>query len=150
MLNSNHRRIMDGRLRAGTGKDLILNVVPYNAPSSVYWLNKHVSLSPCISPLEHDFYVAAPLLCPVGPDKLSQSPNVGNVSKSPVDSAVIVPTQITALRCRSGNVCGGTSCNCKEAHDDDEYDALHRPNENKMSDGGRGRAPLGVGVWKSS
>ncbi len=25
-----------------------------------------------------------------------------------------------------------------------------RPNENKMSDGGRGRALLGVEVWKSS
>ena len=25
-----------------------------------------------------------------------------------------------------------------------------RPNENKMSDGGRGRASLGVGMWKSS
>jgi hypothetical protein len=29
-------------------------------------------------------------------------------------------------------------------------DALHTPNENKMSDGGRGRASLGVEVWKSS
>ena len=27
---------------------------------------------------------------------------------------------------------------------------LHGPNENKMSDGGRGRAPLGIEVWKSS
>ena len=27
---------------------------------------------------------------------------------------------------------------------------LHRPNENKMSDGGRGRASLGVEVWRSS
>jgi len=26
----------------------------------------------------------------------------------------------------------------------------HRPNENKMSDGGRDRASLGVEVWKSS
>jgi hypothetical protein len=25
-----------------------------------------------------------------------------------------------------------------------------RSNENKMSDGGRGRTPVGVGVWKSS
>src|SRR5207247_8827854 len=28
--------------------------------------------------------------------------------------------------------------------------ARSRPNENKMSDGGRGRASLGVKVWKSS
>jgi len=28
--------------------------------------------------------------------------------------------------------------------------ARHRSNENKMSDGGRNRASLGVGVWKSS
>jgi hypothetical protein len=27
---------------------------------------------------------------------------------------------------------------------------MHRPNENKMSDGGRDRASLGVEVWKSS
>jgi hypothetical protein len=27
---------------------------------------------------------------------------------------------------------------------------VHGPNENKMSDGGRGRALLGVKVWKSS
>ena len=27
---------------------------------------------------------------------------------------------------------------------------MFRPNENKMSDGGRGRAPIGVKVWKSS
>jgi hypothetical protein len=27
---------------------------------------------------------------------------------------------------------------------------LHRPNENKMSDGGRERASLGMEVWKSS
>src|SRR5207249_5350547 len=29
-------------------------------------------------------------------------------------------------------------------------DMRERPNENKMSDGGRGRASLGVEVWKSS
>src|SRR5438132_9543026 len=33
---------------------------------------------------------------------------------------------------------------------DEEDVALHRPNEKEMSDGGRGRASLGVGMWKSS
>jgi hypothetical protein len=32
----------------------------------------------------------------------------------------------------------------------ENHKARHRPNENKMSDGGRDRASLGVGVWKSS
>jgi hypothetical protein len=30
------------------------------------------------------------------------------------------------------------------------FSASFRPNENKMSDGGRGRASLGVKMWKSS
>ena len=37
-----------------------------------------------------------------------------------------------------------------QRNENPEPDALHRPNENKMSDRGRGRASLGVEVWKSS
>jgi hypothetical protein len=35
-------------------------------------------------------------------------------------------------------------------HSDESDELAHRPNENKMSDGGRGRASLGVNGWKSS
>jgi len=38
----------------------------------------------------------------------------------------------------------------KSQRDEDYTQNGHRPNENKMSDGGRGRASLGVKVWKSS
>src|SRR5207237_6871987 len=34
--------------------------------------------------------------------------------------------------------------------DDEQTRDGHAPNENKMSDGGRERAPLGVEMWKSS
>ncbi len=44
----------------------------------------------------------------------------------------------------SGNQ--GSDYNCTDASKEE----AHRPNENKMSDGGRGRASLGVKVWKSS
>jgi hypothetical protein len=40
---------------------------------------------------------------------------------------------------------GGRGCNGNEDHAE-----CQRPNENKMSDGGRGRALPGVKVWKSS
>ena len=36
------------------------------------------------------------------------------------------------------------------ANDGSGMESAHRPNENKMSDGGRGRALLGVAGWKSS
>src|SRR5882724_5089028 len=35
-------------------------------------------------------------------------------------------------------------------HQQRNNSGFHRPNENKMSDGGRGRASLGMEVWKSS
>ena len=38
----------------------------------------------------------------------------------------------------------------KEGHSAENADAGHRPNENKMRDGGRGRTLLGVEGWKSS
>src|SRR5437762_12034778 len=34
--------------------------------------------------------------------------------------------------------------------DGQDQEGAHRPNENKMSEGGRGRASLGVELWKSS
>ena len=37
-----------------------------------------------------------------------------------------------------------------EAEHRGEREDAHRPNENKMSDGGRERASLAVKVWKSS
>ena len=36
------------------------------------------------------------------------------------------------------------------ANDGSGMESAHRPNENKMSDGGRDRAAVGVKVWKSS
>jgi hypothetical protein len=40
---------------------------------------------------------------------------------------------------------------CTADHDFPRFHGdMHRPNENKMSDGGRERASLGVEVWKSS
>jgi hypothetical protein len=40
----------------------------------------------------------------------------------------------------------------RSKHEENEQnrEACHTPNENKMSDGGQGRASLGVKVWKSS
>jgi hypothetical protein len=35
-------------------------------------------------------------------------------------------------------------------HEEEKYRASHRPNETKMSDGGRECASLGMKVWKSS
>jgi hypothetical protein len=35
------------------------------------------------------------------------------------------------------------------ANDGSGMESAHRPNENKMSDGGRGRVSLGVEAWKS-
>jgi len=47
--------------------------------------------------------------------------------------------RLSALRCTQG-----------QQRDDEYCQAWHRPNENKMSDGGRDRASLGVEVWNSS
>jgi hypothetical protein len=45
---------------------------------------------------------------------------------------------------------GGCAFECYPTAYECADDALHRSNENKMSDGGRGRPSLGVEVWKSS
>ncbi|MEY2495727.1 MAG: hypothetical protein QOD12_2725 [Verrucomicrobiota bacterium] len=46
--------------------------------------------------------------------------------------------------------CGGGDTSRQGDKGKDEPCDAHKPNENKMSDGGRGRALLGVKVWKPS
>ena len=57
------------------------------------------------------------------------------------------------FRLRYAERVGDALCRCCVKRDKQRHDKhvmFHRPNENKMSDGGRGRASLGVNEWKSS
>src|ERR1044071_2749604 len=72
--------------------------------------------------------------------------NVAAAVGNKVDSTLDYFASATRLfRCLAGN-----RCNRKDSRTDNQGKTSHWPNENNMSGGGRGRASLGVEMWKSS